>query len=369
MEVEVVKLDNFGRGIAYIDNKICFIENALPDEIVRVEITKDKKKFMEAKVLEYKKKSPKRIEVDCPYYNECGGCNLRHISYEDENTFKENKIKDIIKHISKLDVKVNKIIIGPEYNYRNKVTLHNSKNIIGYYQKNSRNIIGIDNCLLLDSNINKIIPSLKTKDKEIVIKTSNDGEELLINKGTIITNVGDKKYSLSKASFFQVNKFLTKELYDLIRNNITKRYHNCLDLYCGTGTIGIYISDLVDKVIGIDYNKSNILDAEKNKELNDINNIEFICDKVENVIDAFKDIDLVIVDPPRAGLDNKTKNYIKKINPEKIIYVSCDVSTLARDLKDLSDYFTIKEITPVNMFPRTYHVETVSVLCRKTIEK
>lgn len=366
MQVKIEKLDNFGRGIAHINNKICFIENALPNEIVEVEITKEKAKYQEAKVINYIEKTKDRIEVDCPYYDKCGGCNLRHLSYEKENEYKENKVKEVLKHIGRLDIKVNNIIYSDEYNYRNKVTLHNSDNKIGYYEKNTRNIIKIDNCYLLDNKINESIKNINTKDKEIIIRTSNDDSDIIINEDkTIITNIGNKKYYLSKNSFFQINKFLTKDLYDLVRKSINKKYNKCLDLYCGIGSIGIYISDLVSNIIGVDYNESNIEDANKNKDLNKITNIEFICDKVENCIDSFNDIDLIIVDPPRSGLDNKTKKYIEIINPETIIYVSCDPVTLARDINDLNSNYKVKEITPVNMFPRTYHCETITVLEKK----
>ena len=365
MEVEIKKLDNFGRGITHINNKICFVENALPGEIVDIEVLKEKPKYIEAKAISVINASKDRVEVDCPYYDKCGGCSLRHLNYQKENEFKEQKVEELLNHIGKLNIKVNKIVSGPENNYRNKVALHNSKNIIGYYEKNTRNIIKIDSCLLLDDKINKILPDIKSNDKEIVIRVSNDSKELLIDNNNIITNIGDKKYFLSKDSFFQVNKFLTKDLFDLIRKSINKKYHTCLDLYCGTGSIGIYISDLVDKVIGIDNNKSNIRDAKKNIKLNNINNIEFICDNVENKINSFNNIDLIIVDPPRNGLDSKTKKYLKEINPERILYVSCDPATLARDLNDLNNNYNIIEVTPVNMFPRTYHCESVCILERR----
>ena len=370
MHVKIDKLDNFGRGITYINNKICFVDNALPGEVVEIEITKEKSKYLEARVINVIESSPDRVKVDCSYYDICGGCNLRHLSYQKENEFKKEKVQELINHIGKLNVKVNNIVYGPENNYRNKVTFHSSKNKIGYYEKGTKNIISFDNFLLLDNLINDNIKNIKYSPKDIVIRTSNDGKEILMkDDSSIITSIGDKKYYVSRDSFFQVNKYLTKNLYDLIRNNIDKKYNKCLDLYCGTGTIGIYISDLVNEIIGIDYNESNINDANKNKELNNITNISFICDKVENKIDTFKDIDLVIVDPPRAGLDNKTKKYLNEINSERIIYVSCDPATLSRDLKDLSVNYNILNVTPVNMFPRTYHVESLTLLERKNVEK
>ena len=365
MEVKIVKLDNFGRGITYINDKICFVEDALPEELVEIEIINETSKYLEAKVINYIEESKDRIDPICPYYKSCGGCNLRHLDYLKENEYKENKVNEIIKRIGKINPKINNIIYDNEFNYRNKVTLHSNNKEIGYYKKGTNEIINIDSCLLLDNKINESIKNITDTDKDIVIRTSNDSKEILINEGNIITSVGDKRYFLSKNSFFQVNKYLTKTLYDLVRKNIDKKYNNVLDLYCGTGTIGIYISDLVNHIVGIDYNKSNIDDAFKNKEINNINNIEFICDKVENKIDSFKDIDLIIVDPPRSGLDNKTKDYLKRINPERIIYVSCDPATLARDIHDLNDNYECLEITPINMFPRTYHCETISVLERK----
>jgi len=396
MKVEVLKLDNFGRGIAYINDKICFIENALPNEIVEIETVKENKKYIEAKVIKYIEKSPLRIEEECPYSNICGGCNLNHICFNDENRFKINKVKDIMNKYANIDKELVKTIIYHDRNnYRNKLILHGKDNYIGLYKENTNEIIPIQTCLISNPKINEIIKVLNNTNKEIkevIIKTSNDNSKVMVKiTGTIEdtsileklcnvliinnkyltkdkvieTNIGNKKYLEGIDSFFQVNNTLTKELYDEVLVNVKdKNYKTILDLYCGTGTIGIYISNYVKEVIGIDYNESNINDAYKNKELNNVNNISFICDKVENKIDDFKDIDLVIVDPPRAGLDTKTKDYLKEINPEKIIYVSCDPITLARDIKDL-DTYKVKYIKVFNMFPRTYHCESVCILERR----
>ena len=398
MKVEVVKLDNFGRGIAYINDKICFIENALPNEVVEISIIEETSKYIGAKVDKYIEKSPLRIEEECPYSNICGGCNLNHICFNDENRFKLNKVKDIMKKYGNIDPNlVKKIVYHDRNNYRNKLILHGKENDLGLYKEYTNEIIPISSCLLANPKINEIIKVLNNTPKEIsevIIKTSNDNSKVMVsitgtidninvlkeicdvliindeyitNNKVIETNIGNKKYIEGIDSFFQINNTLTKELYDEVLINVKdKNYNKCLDLYCGTGTIGIYVSQYVKEVIGVDYNKSNINDAEENKKLNNIDNISFICDKVENKIDTFKDIDLVIVDPPRAGLDNKTKDYLKQINSKEIIYVSCDPVTLARDIKDL-DTYKVNYIKVFNMFPRTYHVETVMVLERKTL--
>ena len=396
MEVKIEKLDNLGRGITYINNKICFIENSLPNEIVDIKITKDKSKYLEGKVIKYIEKSPLRIEEECPYSSICGGCNLNHMCYNDENKFKTNKVKDLITKYANNDPNlVENIVYNDRNYYRNKIILHGKDKELGLYKKETNEIIPIKECLLVNPKINEIIAILNNINngiEEVTIKTSNDNSKVMVsiignikstnellnicdvlilnnkyqtNNKVIETNIGNKKYYQSINSFFQVNNTLTKELYNEVLINVKdKNYKKVLDLYCGTGTIGIYIKDYVDKVIGIDYNSSNIEDAKINVELNNLNNIEFICDKVENKIDEFTDIDLVIVDPPRAGLDNKTKEYLKKINSNEIIYVSCDPMTLARDIKDLSDIYKVKYIKPFNMFPRTYHCETIAVLER-----
>ena len=396
MKVEVLKLDNFGRGITYINDKICFMENALPNEVVEIEIIKETSKYIDAKVINYIEKSPLRIEEECPYSSICGGCNLNHICFNEENKFKLDKVKGIMEKFANIDSNLIKGIVYHDRNhYRNKITLHGKDNEIGLYKEKTNEILPINSCLIVNPKINEIIKVLNFLSKEIsevIIKTSNDNSKVMVKiTGTIDninllkklcdvliindecitdnhvieTNIGNKKYIEGIDSFFQVNNTLTKELYDEVLENVKdKVFNNVLDLYCGAGTIGIYISDYVNKIIGIDYNKSNINDAKENAKLNNLNNIEFICDKVENKINEFNDIDLVIVDPPRAGLDNKTKNYLKEINPERIIYVSCDPITLARDIKDL-DTYKVNYIKVFNMFPRTYHCESVCILERR----
>ena len=194
--------------------------------------------------------------------------------------------------------------------------------------------------------------------------------EVVSSDNRIITNIGDKKYYLSSDSFFQVNEFLIDKMFNRVLEYVKElKPVNVLDLYCGTGSFGVYIADYAESIVGVDYNSSNIKDAIDNMRLNNISNIEYICDKVENVIDRFNNYDLVIVDPPRAGLDKKSCQYLIDMNPKNIIYISCDPNTLMRDLKILGNIYSIKEITPYNLFPKTYHVECVSLLSRKTIEK
>lgn len=398
MEVRIEKLDHFGRGITYLEDKICFVENALPGEIVDVNIVHRNKKYLEAKVVKYLKKSSMRINDECPYSSVCGGCVLGHMTYEVENQWKEERIKEIFQRFTIVNPdKIKPIIFQDRNHYRNKIVLHGDGNSLGLFQEKTHQIVPIDECLLVDEAINDCIKKIsKEKIEEVIIKTSNDGKDRMLSitglvddldsvisdsqvvflngkcytkQKQLLTKIGEKSFYESVHSFFQVNRTLTEKLYQAVVSHIKdKNYQTVLDLYCGTGTIGIFVSDFVQQVIGIDSNDSNILDAEKNKELNHIKNIKFICDKVENQISSFENIDCIIVDPPRSGLDSKTKKYLHQIVSPSLIYVSCDSITLARDIQDLSDIYDVIEVEPFNMFPRTYHVETVSVLYRKTIE-
>ena len=397
MKVKIEKLDHFGRGICYIDEKICFVEDALPGEVVDIEITKSNQSYLEAKLNDIIESSTYRISPKCPYYNDCGGCSYQHMSYDLENDSKVMKVKELVEkfgHISS-DV-VLPMISSYEYHYRNKIILHGLNGHIGFYEEKTHSVTPIKKCLLVSPKMNQIIKVLNQVNiqiLEVLIRSSNDDAMTLVEiegkvsdikslqdvcdvliyngmimseKDQLISTIGDKQFVVSYSSFFQVNRKLTKKLYDAVLKVVKKKKpKRLLDLYCGTGTIGIYVSNYCNEIIGIDNNGSNIVDANKNKELNHVESISFICDKVENVIDTFQDIDMIIVDPPRAGLDSKTKEYLKKINPETIVYVSCDPVTLSRDLAELNSIFVVKTIQPFNMFPRSSHCESVCILERK----
>ena len=400
---KIERLDHQGRGIAYIDDKITFVENALPGEEVLIKITNSKKKYNEGIVQKYIQKSEKRVDNVCPFYESCGGCNILHMSYNDQLEYKENKIKDIMKKYANID-KISKIIkCDKQFNYRNKVTLKVENNIIGYYEKKSYNLVNIDKCLLIDNEFNKIINDLKKFNLdniyEIMIRNINSDNtaltlylqkdtnciqideyckknNIILNKiiknkdfkcnekSKIIGKLGNFKFIISPLSFFQVNTDQTIKLYDKILEVLEpNKDDNLLDLYCGTGTIGIYVANKVNKVLGVEIVKDAIHDANINKKINNVNNINFICGNTEKIIKDVKEkYNAIIVDPPRAGLTESIIRDIFRINPDKIVYVSCDPITLARDLKLLQEKYEVLDVVPVDMFPNTYHVETVCKL-------
>ena len=369
MKVEIEKLDHYGRGITKINDKICFVENALPEEFVEIEIIKETKKYILATTTKIIKQSKDRVVPSCPCSNVCGGCHLSHLSFEQENKFKEQKVTEILEKFAKIkDITIKNIIYDKPYHYRNKITLHQKENKIGLYAQKTNTIIPIKNCLLvtekLNDEIKKVLPS---KEENIILRIGNKTEEILnqnSKKETIISYIGNKKYQVSKQSFFQVNNIITEKLYDEIKSIVKNRNSkNVLDLYCGTGTIGIYISDIVDKVLGIESCKEAVEDANSNKELNNATNCIYKLGKVEDLTkEITKEYDTAIIDPPRSGLHKNVIEKLLEITPNTLIYVSCDSVTLARDLNLLKDKYEIEYIRPYNMFPRTYHVECVCVL-------
>lgn len=367
MEIQITNLDHQGRGIGRINDKIIFIPNTIPGEIVNAKITLEKKKYLEGSVIEFIKTAPERVSNLCPYYPKCGGCQLLHMPYENQLQYKEQKIINIFNRYNLGNIKINSIIgSSNNFNYRNKVTFQCHNNQLGYYEDNSNNFINIKNCLLLNNKINEAIESLPLNKNKVVVRTNNN-EVTFDNEKKIMHTIVDYKFLVSIDSFFQINDYVTPLLYGKVKNYLKNgEFNTVLDLYCGTGTIGIFISDVVKKVIGIEINQSAIDDAIENSKLNNINNIEFICGDAGKESKKLKiKPDAIIIDPPRAGLNKEAIDTILNFNPQTIIYVSCDPMTLVRDLNILKEQYDIIEVTPFDMFPNTYHVETISLLKRK----
>lgn len=394
MQYKIEKLDNFGRGISHINNKIVFISNALEDEVVDATTTYSNKKFDEAKVNEIIEVSKMRIKPICPYFDICGGCNLLHMNYDEQLKFKYNKVKDIIFKYLKENIKVNDVIYSNQFNYRNKASFE-VKEKLCYKMRKSTNLVDINYCYLLDKNINDIVHvlnnlnlkninniTIRTGEEDIMVIISGNpayeiidalkekarsiyvNDKLVYGKSNIVSKIGNYEFFVSDKSFFQVNKYNVKNLYDKVLEyaELTGN-ENILDLYCGTGTIGIYLSKYAKSVIGIEVNEQAIFDANVNKNKNNIENISFICDTTSNINNIVNnDFDVIIVDPPRSGLDKNTINFLINSKAKRIVYVSCDIMTLVRDLNILKQDYDIREITPVDMFPNTYHVECVCVL-------
>lgn len=393
-EISIYNQNNEGLGIGKLNNTIVFVPYSLKDELIDIKIIKKNKNFYEGYPVKLKKTSIERQKPACPYYYECGGCNIMHQKYEYQLKFKTSKVINNLSHIAGIKFSNNiQIEYDREFNYRNHITLSINKKQCGFYKSNSNEIIDIDECLITNKKINKCIKEIKkflnvyneTNITKISIKAY---ETILINISCINFNLLEEfkkhvtydslyinnkhidknkyavelidkyKFKISSMSFFQKNTTVMLKLYKYIKNLLNNR-KNVLDLYCGVGTIGIFISDVVKSVTGIEIINEGIDDAKENAKINNISNISFINGKVEDYINEFEDTDTIIVDPPRIGLDKKTINQLITLNTKQIIYISCNSTTLARDLKLLQEKYKIDSIKLFDMFPNTYHVECV----------
>ena len=395
MEVKIEKLDDFGRGICYIDNKVTFVPNTIPNDLVEIKISKEFKNYNEGKLINILIPSKKRIEPKCPYFSKCGGCVLQNMNYKDTLEYKKQKVINIFK---KNKLEINPIVIenANYYNYRNKISLKVIDKKIGYYEPKSHSIVEIDSCLVASNSINKTIQSIKKmniinglvtircnkNDEILIIIKSKDklnidvdsikeniklvgiviNNKLFYGEDFLYENINGMFYKISYDSFFQVNPYIASKIFDIIKENINSN-ETVLDIYSGVGTISLTASTVAKKVIGIEIVKNAVLNAIHNAKINKINNVDFLLNDATKAITKLNlSFDKVIVDPPRAGLSKIVIDTIKNIKPKEIIYVSCDPQTLVRDIKLLSDLYIINKFYIADMFSFSYHVESVCIL-------
>ena len=439
--VDIVDNGFEGEGIAKIDGFTIFIPNAIKGEKIRILIVKVLSSHAFGKIIEIIEKSGQRIEEDCTTYKRCGGCNLRHIDYEETLNMKQRAVQNLVNKSLKNKVEVKPTWgMGNPYHYRNKLQYpigidKNGKAVVGVFANRTHEIIPVENCLIQESQANKIAKYLtelinkykisvynettqKGLVRHVVIKTgfrsrevmviivingdklpfekeiSNQLQEKYEEIKSIVININNKNtnvilgekninilgdgyikdylgeycFKISPLSFYQVNPVQAEALYNIAIENVNITPDDVVfDLYCGIGTISLFAAKYAKKVYGIEIVEQAIEDAKENAKMNNIQNTEFIAGDAEvlltDLIENKKIIpDVVIVDPPRRGLDNTTINNILKIHPKRVAYVSCNPATLVRDLSLLEEKYEIKMIQPVDMFPFTSHAECVSVL-------
>ncbi len=280
------------------------------------------------------------------------------------NFLKENKIsayqeesnKGIFRHIViKIGKRTKEVMCVFVVNEKN---IPKEKELVNYVIKNFEQEYP-------EYMLKTIIKNINTKNTNVILGNQN---VILYGDGYIYDRLGDYTFKISPMSFYQVNPTQTEILYDkaIVAADIQKE-DIVLDLYCGIGTIGIYASKFAKQVFGIEIIEQAIEDAKENAKQNKIGNIEFICGDVEQALTKLLknrkiQPNVVLVDPPRRGLDNTTIQNIIKVQPQKIVYISCNPATMVRDLKQLEDKYEINEVQPVDMFPFTSHVECVVVL-------
>ncbi len=439
--VDIIDNGFEGEGIAKIDGFTIFIPGAIKSERVKILIVKVLTSHAYGKIIEILKVSKDRIQEDCQSYRRCGGCNLRHINYNQTLKLKQNIVQNLVNKGLKNKIKV-KEMIGMEnpLHYRNKAQYplgigKQNNPVIGVFARRSHEIIPMQKCFIQNKSAEEIAKYIfefikknnisiyneetgKGLFRHIVIKTGIRTKQimciLVINGRTIekqdkliqeiiskfkniksiIKNINTKntnvimgneniniygqdyiedilgkyKFKISPLSFYQINPIQAEKIYNIgIKQAKITKQDIVFDLYCGVGTISIFMAEYAKKVYGVEIVEDAIKDAKQNAKINNIQNVKFIAGDAKDILDDLinnqKVIpNVIIVDPPRKGLDDTTIQNILKIKPNRCIYISCNPATLIRDLAKFEEEYQIKQIQPVDMFPYTSHVECVAVL-------
>lgn len=361
-----------GYGLCFDDGKATFVPYAYPGEKVKVRIVNEKKDFSFAEIDEILEKSPDRITPECENFESCGGCNYLSVDYNTEVNMKKEILKDSLTRTAGLrddTISIN-TICDKRFNYRSHATVKASNGSSGFYARESNRLVPFpeQGCKLLAEPLQNMIKSYHPKKKEYRSAMNIEGNVFVSEGKSLIISEreDDITYERDINLFFQANRFLRKSMLSLVREYASiDSSKTFLDIGCGVGFFSLFLANHAMNGKGVDRDRDSIKWARSNAVLNGIDNIEFSCVAASDIHPQQHHSELLILDPPRAGLDKKARKTIISMNPETIVYVSCNPATFARDIKDLlkADY-SIEKLTLIDMFPGTYHIEVVALITR-----
>jgi len=376
LDLKIERIVPRGFGIGFADGSTIFVPLAAAGDVVRVRIAEAKKRTAFAEIVDVLQPSPDRITPPCPHFGVCGGCDFQQLSYQAQLAAKVGIIRDSLRRIGGIDYepKINIIPSPNEFGYRSRARWHadGEAERIGYYARNSHDIIDVRTCPILTSPLEATLLSLKrsapwaklTGDTS-EIEAAEDGGTISLysteigdSPDEIATNVHGLEFAYSARTFFQGNRSLIPTLIDLAIDGMSGT--DALDLYSGVGLFSLPLAARFERVTGVEANAESIRFAKQNKARAGLANVTFVRDEVGHYLAEYSGSspDLVLFDPPRSGADVETIRHLARIRPSHISYVSCDPAILARDLAILSSY-SIAKITALDLFPQTHHVETV----------
>ncbi len=346
-------LTTAGEGVGTIDGLKVFVFGALPGEDVEVKIEERKKRYAKAKLKKIVKPSKERVKPICPHFVTCGGCQIMHLSYPSQLKWKTQRVKGAIKRIGGIETDVAPCVASPkELGYRAKVHLHDG----GFYKRSSHQIVPIDKCYIH----NPVGETARQGNdaKDLIVRTSVDSGEVMqivdgkADRKSITEILGDLKFKIRPKDFFQINPLQAVNLYiKAVELAQLTGVEKVIDAYCGVGGLALFAAKKAHHVHGIELVSSAIASAKENALINGVTNVTFECKKVEKL-----KADVIFLNPPRGGVHPEVLHHC---SASRLIYISCDPATLARDLKILTERYTILEVCPFDLFPQTTHVETV----------
>jgi 23S rRNA (uracil1939-C5)-methyltransferase len=328
-----------GNGVARHEGKAVFIPYTIEGEKVSAQIVREKKNFAEAELHRILEPSPHRVTPECPYFGRCGGCSYQHMSYAHQLEVKLRQVEQTLKRIGHFDpVPMRPIVASPQsYAYRNRITVHCEDGVIGFYRRDEHQLIDVERCPIAMPEVNEELGKLRA------------------------SHPGDGHYTLRTESenriFSQTNDAIAQRLLAHVAGLVPNSGGLLVDAYCGAGFFAKRLLDKFERIIGIDWDRFAIAEAKKNATEKETYLNSDIAVELAQLKAIHRTGLSLIVDPPAVGLTSATRRAIIDLSPEIFVYVSCNPSTLARDLKELSAHFTIESVTPFDMFPQTAEIE------------
>lgn len=347
--VSIADLAFGGDGLARHEGAVIFVPFTAVGDEVEVEIIKSGKSFYRAMPVDFTKEGPGREEPRCPYFGACGGCQYQHLAYATELAAKEKQLGDLLERVGGLvGPHVEPILASPQpYGYRNRITVHQEEGRLGFRATDGRTLIDVKSCLIASEAVNRRLAKLRSM--------AHPREHYSV-----------REPGLEMEVFYQTNRFMPETFVNVVLGTLQEGIGGVVEGYCGHGFFTHPLAKRVKVVVGIESNERSAELARKGAPPN----CAILSGEVETLLpEALESLGehqkAVLLDPPREGLSHRVKDHLLSLASEQLIYVSCNPSTLARDLRDLASVWEPVSFQPVDLFPRTAHFEIVAAFRRR----
>jgi 23S rRNA (uracil1939-C5)-methyltransferase len=381
------------------DDKVVLIRGAIPGELVTVDIVDRKRDYSVATVVDVLEPSPDRVEPPCPVFGVCGGCHLQFVSYERQVALKNDVLQESLSRLGGVDSVPGPALIDSEWNYRRRVQFKVSpEGTIGFFKASSREVVSFGECPLLHRDLNIILRKIRSEDllrglTDVHVALGDTPVALLKGRGysaahfeTLISaglsgiayndspayggaftafDLNGLRYTVSPWTFFQAHWELNRTVVAFVASELgSLEGKTVLDLYAGAGNFSLPLAATAAEVIAVEENPYASEDGRRNAELNGIGNCRIVRTSAEKY-KVQKKVDVIIIDPPRPGLTTAVMKKVLDSSPERIVYISCNPATLARDLKKMKERYELTSVRLIDFFPQTYHIEAAALLVRR----
>lgn len=385
VELEITTLTNLGDGLGRVDNWVVMVPFALPGERVRARIWRNHKTYSEADLVTVLDPSPDRVEPRCPIFGECGGCQYQNLRYDKQLEWKRRQIRELLERLGGVEADVGPPVPAPrEYGYRTKLTPHYRKPrgsdrvLIGFLRSDRRGLEDVPACPIATDAINARLRSERPRWQEELLARKRGGTLLLREcvegvetdmSATVTQEVADLRFRHRAGEFFQNNPYILPRMIEhVLQEAEVAGIRHLVDAYCGVGVFALTGACRFEETVGVEVSEAAVALAEENRELNGIANCRFIAGSAESIFEqvAFRGGETaVVLDPPRRGCDLRFLEQLAGFAPARVVYVSCDPATQARDAKWLVGHgYRVERVQPFDLFPQTRHIENVMTFSR-----